>query len=137
MDVYPKDTRVSKGWIDKMKTGFKAGLSALSNLFRSNPQAEEVKDVVFEIPSREELAARGLQFYLEPYKSVLLQDGEHPKEYKVDSLVTEIVHIYFLLHKPWVNGHEWTIPLMATVSIPYFECLCVQCRLMGNCSFCR
>lgn len=100
-----------------MKTGLKAGLSAFSNLFRPSTQAEEMKEVAFELPSKEALAARGLQLYLEPYKNVLLQDGEYPKEFKVDNVVKEIVHIYSLLHQPWVNQHQWTIPLMATVSI--------------------
>ena len=116
MDVYPKDTKVSKGFSDRMKAGLKAGWTAISNFFRPSTQTEEMKEVVFEIPSREELAARGLQFYLEQYKSVLLQEGEYPKEYKVDFIVSVIAHIYSLLHEPWVDGHKLTIPLMATVS---------------------
>ena len=119
MDVYPKDT---KGFYER---NLKAGWSAL---FQSSTQREDVKEVVFGLPSREALAARCLQFYLEPYKSVLLQDGEYPKEYKVDSLVTEIVHIYSLLHEPWIEGHKLTIPLMATVSIPHFKFLCTCTR---------
>ena len=116
IDVYPMNTKVSKGPSDRSKAGLKARWSDIRIFSLPSTQTEEVKEVVHELPSREELAARCLQFYLEPYKNVLLQKGEYPNRFKVDSLVTEITHIYSLLHEPWVNGHKWTIPLMATVS---------------------
>lgn len=116
MVVYPKVIKVSKGLYDTMKAKVKAGISAIGNWFRSSTQTEEDKGVEFKLPSKEELAVQCLQFYLEPMKGVLLQDGEYPKEYKVDFMVTEIVHIYSVISEPWMDGDKWTIPLMATVS---------------------
>lgn len=76
--------------------------------------ADDVKGI--ELPSKENMAAQCLKFYLSSYKRVLLQDGEHSEEFKVDSIVTEIAHIYSLLKEPWVNNHKHSIQLMATVS---------------------
>ena len=75
---------------------------------------EDIKEV--ELPSKENMAARCLKLYLKPYKKVLLQGGECPKKFKVDTIVTEIEHIYSQLHEPWVNNHKCPIQLTATVS---------------------
>lgn len=109
--VYPKVVKVAKSFVGKMiaRIGAFVGLG-------SSAQTENAKEVEVKIPPKEELAAQCLQFYLEPYKSVLLQDGEHPKEYNVDSLVTEIINIYSQLHEPWVDGHKRRVPLFVKVS---------------------
>lgn len=118
MVVYPKVAEGTKGLGDRIKAGFKAGFSFFGSLvgLPSSTQAEGVKEVEFKPPSREQLASQCLQFYLEPYKKVLLQEGGYPSEYKVDVMVFEITHIYSVLREPGVNGCNRTIILDDTVS---------------------
>ena len=115
MVVYPrvvKVVKVERSVLDTIITEFGAWGGSLSGTPTEDAKEEEPK-----LPSKEMLAAQCLQFYLEPYRNVLVQDGEYPKKFKVDTVVTEIQHIYSLLHEPWVNNRKWTItPLMAMVS---------------------
>ena len=118
MVVYPKVAEGTKGLGDRIKAGFKAGFSFFGSLvgLPSSSQAEGGKEVEFKLPSREQLTSQCLQFYLEPYKKVLLQDGGYPTEYKVDVMVSEITHIYSVLYEPGVNGYNRIIPLINIVS---------------------
>ena len=114
MVVYP---RVTKGIGDRMMAGLKAGWSVVSTLFQSSTHTEEVNEVNFNPPTKEALATRCLQFYLEPYKNMLLQDGEYPKKFKVDSVVTEIAHIYSLLQEPCTENKRTILEVNMTVSV--------------------
>lgn len=115
MVVYPrvvKVVKVERSVLDTIITEFSVWGGSMS----STP-TEDIKEEEPKLPSKETLAAQCLQFYLEPYKNVLVQDGEYPKKFKVDTVVTEIEHIFSLLHEPCVNNRKWTIPpLMAIVS---------------------
>ena len=108
-EVYPTVIKVSKGWYDKAKTVF-------IKFFWPSTQTEGAKVVEFSPPSKEELVVRCLQFHLEPFRKMLLQDGQHPAGFTVDFVVSTIPHIFFLLHKQRVTGRQHTIPLAPTVS---------------------
>lgn len=108
MDVYPKVAKVAKSFLNTLRTGARAILG----LFLST----ETEDVKFNPPPKDILASRSLQFYLERYKKILSQDRDYPKEFSVDTMVTEIIHIYSLLSAPWVHGSKCSIQLTSTVS---------------------
>lgn len=44
-----------------------------------------------------------LNFYLEPFKSQLLQNGEYPGEYQVEPMTTQVAHVYNKLRTPCVK----------------------------------
>lgn len=110
MVVYPKSLKVQRSIFEAMRKEF----SSLGGLVAM--QTEDAKEVELKFPSKEAMAVHCLQFYLKPYENELLQDEEYPKDFKVDTIVTEISHIYSLLHEPWLQFYRHSIPLATPVS---------------------
>ena len=96
--VYPRVMEVDKGyWV------VKAGKGILKRLLPG-----EGKDGPLSA-----MARRCLFFYLEPYKSILLQDGEFPEGFEVDWFVRRVQHIYSLHRWPMMESS----PKFTVVSI--------------------
>ena len=60
------------------------------------------------------MARKCLFFYLEPYKSILLQEGEFPEGFEVDWFVRQMQHIYSLHRWPMMDNSS---PKFTVVSI--------------------
>lgn len=110
MVVYPKVAE--KNTLVKW---FVSTVSSLVGYSSSTPMESGKKN--FDPLSKEELARICLQFYLKSFTYTLLPDGEYHKGFKVDTIVFEIVHVYFVMHKPQVDGCKWEISLMKPVSV--------------------
>ena len=119
--VYPKITKVAKGFFDQMKeTG--RGIMAFFGRGSSKKPAEDAKEVDFQILSTEAMAKQCLQFYLEPCKNLLLEEGEFPAGFNLDHLVNGVAGIYLQHQKPCVKHWEQRpvyVPVAAIKSVSY------------------
>ena len=89
--MYPEVTKVEKGLFSQVVETGKGWLSSVGAfLTRSSTRQSEDKED-FTPPPAAAMAKQCLPFYLEPYRSLLLNDGEYPK---VDAFVKEVKRIY-------------------------------------------
>lgn len=81
------------------------GKGILTFFKKSSTRQGEEKEEHFTPVSTEAMARQCLPFYLEPYKAMLLSDGEYPKDFRVDDFVKQVGLIYSMHIQQWVQHH--------------------------------
>ena len=119
--VYPKITKVAKGFFDQVMETGKGVMNALFGRSSAKKPAQDANEVDYKTLPTEAMVKQCLQFYLEPYKKLLLQDGEFPAGFRVDRLVKEVTHLYLQHQKPRVKHRDG--PAQVSVEhIPSVSC---------------
>ena len=106
-------TKIEKGLLGQLAEAGKELLSSVGAFFKrsSTRQSEDKED--FTPPPAAAMAKQCLPFYLEPHRSLLLNDGEYPKNFTVDAFVKDVKQIYTMHKEQHVQHHgkPTTVPI--------------------------
>ena len=93
--VYPKARKVEKHMLSRAWEGI------VRNVF--NIKSDDTPEEGFTPPSTEEMVKQCLNFYLEPFKRVLLNKDGYPADFRLDDFVVKVKRIFQQHNKPIVQ----------------------------------
>ena len=98
--MLPKVINVTKGFLHQVRE--KGVATAVVGFLWGKVSRRSAADIKEDV-SIEAMTKQCLAFYLEQYETLLLQDEEFPKEFRVDQFTKTLSTIYFQLLNPWVK----------------------------------
>lgn len=106
--VYPPIQKNEKGiW--------ESGKAWVFSFFKRGSAKQNGNKNASSIPTTEEMVQPCLLFYLRPYKTLLLNDGEYPADFRVDQFVKHVRHIYLMHSELHVKHRSASSPTTVKV----------------------
>ena len=89
-------------------------LSTVGAFFKRSSTKQSEDKEHFTPASAAAMAKQCLPFYLEPCKSLLLNDGEYPKNFTIDSFVKDVKRTYTMHMKQHVQHRGFPVSVTIT-----------------------
>ena len=127
--MLPKVIRVAKGFLHQVRE--KGVATAVFGFLWGQVSRQSAADMKEDV-SIEAMTKQCLPFYLEQYKTLMLQDEEFPKQFRVDQLIKTLSTIYFQLQNLWVkyrNGSHAEVTIKPIQAVSYYSCYICTFRL--------
>lgn len=105
--MYPRILRNEKGILE-------SGMAWLASFLKRSSTKQSGDKDTFSPPTSKEMVRQCLFFYLEPYKTLLL-NGEYPEDFRVDKFTKQVRIICSMHHKPHVKHPSIAAPTAVTV----------------------
>ena len=118
--MLPKLASVAKGFLHQVKE--KGVATALFGFLLGKVSRQSAADIKEDF-TKEAMAKQCLAFYLEQYKTLMLQDVEFPKEFRVDHIIGTLSAIYFQHLTPMVkyrNGSTAEITIKPIQAVSHY-----------------